>query len=182
MPKEVIGARWVSLIFGAMVLLTGLVPAIVSREDTINEAHKGVPLLSALKLTFSDRLFLHFIAMIIVSITGVTIASSLGLFITIYYVFGGEKQNAANLMFYSSIAISGFTLVLATLMPKAAKIVGKRGMILCGQVLFVIGGLSAWIFYNPRHPYWLILPSILSTSGLASFQVLYGVIHWRHLR
>ena len=76
---EVIGARWVSFLFGAMILLAGLAPVIASRENPVNESHPRVPLLLALKLTFSDRLFLHFMAMIIVSISGVSIAGGLGL-------------------------------------------------------------------------------------------------------
>ena len=171
---EVIGARWVSLIFGGLILFAGLTAAIMSREDPINEAHRRVPILSALKLTFSDKTFLHFMAMIIVSITGLTIAGSLGLFITIYHVFGGDKVDASQVMFYTSVVVSVFSLLLSTVMPRLARSAGKKGMIFSGQILFVIGGLATWKFYTPAHPYWLIIPALMSTTGMASFQILYG--------
>jgi GPH family glycoside/pentoside/hexuronide:cation symporter len=173
-PVEAIGARWVSLIFGGLILISGLTSAIMSRENPINEAHPRVPMLSALKLTFSDKTFLHFMAMIIVSITGLTIAGALGLYITIYHVFGGDKVDASKLMFYTSVIVSVGSLILSTVMPRVAKSVGKKGMIFGGQVLFVIGGLATWKFYTPAHPYWLIIPALLSTAGMASFQILYG--------
>jgi GPH family glycoside/pentoside/hexuronide:cation symporter len=171
---EVIGARWVSLIFGGLILIAGLTPALVSRENLINEAHPRVPLMAALRLTFTDRLFLHFIAMIIISITGVTIASSLGLYITIYHVFAGDRQSASRLMFTTSVVISICTLALTTVLPRIARGLGKKGLILCGEAMMALGGLVTWKFYTPLHPYWLIIPAFTSTAGLACFQILYG--------
>jgi GPH family glycoside/pentoside/hexuronide:cation symporter len=171
---EVIGARWVSLIFGTLILVTGLAPALVSRENLINEAHRRVPLMLALRNTFGDRLFLHFMAMIIVSISGVTIASSLGLFVIVYHIFGGNRENGANLLFYSSVAITGCTLVLTTVLPAVARHIGKKGMILAGQFLILAGGLASWKLYTPAHPYWSIFPAFVMTAGMACFQILYG--------
>jgi GPH family glycoside/pentoside/hexuronide:cation symporter len=171
---EVIGARWVSLFFGIFILIAGLTCAFVSRENPINEAHPAVPLVAALKLTFSDRLFLHFMAMIIVSITGVTIAGSLSLYIVVYHIFGGDKPTAARVMFYTSVIITVFTLIISTMLPRVWRTVGKRGMIIGGQILLLLGGATTWVFYTPAHPYWLVIPAFLSAAGMASFQILYG--------
>lgn len=48
---EVIGAGYVALIYGAVLLVSALLPALVCRERAPAQAHEKISLLSALKLT-----------------------------------------------------------------------------------------------------------------------------------
>jgi GPH family glycoside/pentoside/hexuronide:cation symporter len=173
-PPEVTGARWVTLLFGAAVLLTGIAPVLFSRENLLDQRRPEIAITTAIRMTFTDRLFLHFIAMIVVSIFGASTAAALGLYVTIYHVFGGQKQPAANLMFKVSICVTICTLLLTLVLPAVARALGKRGMIVAGQLLIVAGGISAWWLYTPAHPYWQIGSSLLLTAGMACFQILYG--------
>ena len=173
-PPEVTGARWVTLLFGVGVLVGGLAPAIFGREQHVADRQPRVPLMIALRLTFTDKLFLHFMSMIVVSIFGVTTATSIGLYITIYYVFGGDKQAAANMLFFASLFVVGMTLLLTLILPTVSKRVGKKGTILLGQFLLICSGVSAWWLYTPKHHYLLIGSSFLGTAGMACFQILYG--------
>ncbi len=173
-PAEVVGARAVCGVVAVVVLATGLAPALFAREAAAVDRPAGVNLLTTLRLTFTDGLFLHFMAMNIVSITGVTIASGLGLYVTVYHVFAGNARAAAGLQFVSTSVVTAFALGAALGLPAVAKRLGKRGTILLGQGLLVASGAAAWGLYTPRHPYWLVVPLLLGTAGMACFQVLYG--------
>jgi GPH family glycoside/pentoside/hexuronide:cation symporter len=173
-PPEVTGARWVTLLFGAAVLIAGIAPALFSRENLSDQRRPEIAITTAIRMTFTDRLFLHFMAMIVVSIFGASTAAALGLYVTIYHVFGGQRQPAANLMFKVSICVTICTLLLTLVLPAVARRLGKRGMIVAGQLLIAAGGVSAWWLYTPAHPYWQIGSSLLLTAGMACFQILYG--------
>ena len=173
-PVEVVGARWVTMAFAGLMLAAGLAPAVFSRERAATARPTPVPLTTALRLTFTDRLFLHFMAMIVVSIFGVTIASQLGLYVTIYHVYAGDKQAAAGLMFVASSLVTAFALCMTLIMPAVSKRLGKKQTILLGQALLILSGATAWWLYDPRHPYWIVGTSLMSTAGMACFQILYG--------
>ena len=173
-PAELVGARGVTAVLAVLVLAGGLAPAVFGRERVARVRPPQVPMLTALRLTFTDRLFLHFMAMNIVSITGVTVAGSVGIFVTVAYVFGGHKEAAAGLTLVSQCVVTAVALVAALAIPVLSRRVGKRGTILVGQGLLIASGVAAWFLYTPRHPYWVIGPSLLGTVGLGCFQVLYG--------
>ena len=173
-PAEVIGARWVTAAIAVLVLATGLAPALFAREPVATDRPAGVDLLTTLRLTFTDTLFLHFMTMNIVSITGVTVAGGLGLYVIVYHVFAGDTRAAADLTFVATSVVTALSLVAALALPGVARRIGKRGTILLGQALLIASGGTAWKLYAPHHPYWLIVPMMLATAGMACFQVLYG--------
>lgn len=171
---EVFGARGVTMLFGVILLIAGLMPAILTKEHSPAEHRPKMPLLRTLKLTFTDRLFLHFIVMIVVSIFGVGIAGSVGLYVTIYHVAGGNAHRGADISFVCSMVSIGYALSITFLIPKISKRIGKKYMILVGEFFLGIGGLSTWFFYTPKHPYWIMFSAVIGITGMACFQVLYG--------
>ncbi len=173
-PIELTGARRVTLIVAAVALLSGLATALFTRERPAVAARVRVPLVTAVRLAFTDRAFLHFIAMIVVTITGVTIASGLGLYVTIYHVFAGDRPAAAKLMSVSGLLVTSFSLTFTLVLPAAARTVGKKGLLVVGQLLLIGMGLAGWWLYTPRHPYWVVGPAVLGAAGMNCIQVLYG--------
>ena len=173
-PIEVTGARRVAVVAGVLALATGMAPALFTRERAVPVGRVRVPLTTAVRLTFTDRTFLHFIAMIVVTVTGVTVASGLGLYVTMYHVFAGDRRAAAGLMFVVSLVTTAFSLTFTLGLPAAARHLGKKGLLVLGQCFLIAMGLSGWWLYTPRHPYWIVGPALLGAAGMNCLQVLYG--------
>jgi GPH family glycoside/pentoside/hexuronide:cation symporter len=95
------GARVVGCICGTLIIIACLIPALTLKEPPDAPTpvrQKPEPFLHAMKAVISNRVLRLFSLACLVTMTSLYTVSSLGLYINIYHVFGGDKVAAATMM------------------------------------------------------------------------------------
>ena len=96
------GARIVGCICGSLLIAFCLFTALRLKEPPaetpIIRARNREPFFRAIKVVLSNRVLLSFSAACLLTMTSLYTVSSLGLYINIYHVFGGNKVAAATMM------------------------------------------------------------------------------------
>ncbi|MDD7983910.1 MFS transporter [Lentisphaera marina] len=132
------GARWVSLIVAVTVLITGLIPAFLCRENIPKKKQEKLKLGKALVETIKGGPFRLLLSGYLIIITGLLTSGALALYVNIYHVFDGNKKLAAEVS-----ALAGmFAVVGAYLGLRLATIIsaktGKKETMIIGLSLTLI--------------------------------------------
>jgi len=108
-------------------------------------------MLKEVRTVFANKLFLRLIAVKAVQLFGVasTIAS-LMFFIT------NTLQLSAGVLFYYGILISIVSIIVAPLLVKLSKIIGKKETYIVAAVFYILN-VSSWILAEPGEPLWALL-------------------------
>jgi GPH family glycoside/pentoside/hexuronide:cation symporter len=120
----------------------------------------------------ANRSFLVLVGVVFTLAMGFNFVSVFGNYISIFYLYGGDKHAARDLLGWSGLiwAITGLLAVfpLNWLSPRLGK---KRTLGL--SILLMIGAqLAKIICYNPAHPYLVIFPTVLLSAGMLMFFTL----------
>lgn len=150
------GARWVGGGVGLLILLTCLVPAIATRESAIVSSAPPVTLSVALKGTLRNRPFLYMLGMNFFAITGMYATVTAALLLSIYFLFQGDQDAAANLTGGVGMAQMLGSLAGVPVNTAISVRVGKRGAALFSLGVGAVGFASLALTLLPAHPYWAV--------------------------
>lgn len=89
------GVRWISVLIGISVLVTGCLPALLCREEIAAKSQPKIKIGKAVLATIKDKPFRLLLAGYIIIITGLLTSAAIALYVNIYHVFGGDKKLAA---------------------------------------------------------------------------------------
>ena len=186
-PDQVIGARWLAVLIGVIVILLGIQPAIFLRErfaaavdktevkpiaaglvENIKDFGRG------LKTTLSSGPFLKLGAATFLVFNGFILISSFQAYVIIYYVFGGDQELGAKWAGYSGTLGAISTFVVITLVTWLGTVIGKRGAFFVAIGISMVGYALKWFCYNPDIPWLLLLPAPLMAFGLGGLFTLMG--------
>ncbi len=164
--NEVIGARVVSVGFGLVVALCGIIPFLMCRERESTQKQAAIPILSSVKSTFANRSFLILMSAYLVVMVGLFSAWNLGLFINIYYVAQGDKAMAGEIngtvgSVCAMVSFLGVYLITAL----STRLSKKTGLYL-GLIFTQAGMIGAWFAINPKWPYGQLISNPLIALGL----------------
>lgn len=173
------GMRYNSLWVAVVIFIVIMIPAIFSREHPSAAAalkhqdaqkdKKKIPLWLSVKETLSCWPFLSLGLITIVSYLGVITVGSLGYYVTVYHLFGGDKGvESGKLMALVGYSIPISTMLAVPLMNKVSKKIGKRNALIAAFSLCTIGAILRWPLYTPAHPYLSIIPTVLFGIGCAA--------------
>ena len=172
--KEVIGVRYVGLLVGVLILISGSLSAFFCRERTQSQSQPKVKVLDGMKMTLTNRPFLILMGMFFCIQVGLNVAYPFLTYVNIYYVCQGNKAFASMLVGASG-TIGGIMLILATpLVTYASAKWGKRDVCFAGIMIAALGFASNWFLITPAHPYLQFIPSLLITPGQTCIWVLVG--------
>jgi len=167
-PDEAIGARYVTPVLGLMVFLGCLPIAFYCRErETAAAAQPKVRLLPAMKDALRNKPFAIHITMISLVLCGLSIIAPLTLYINNYYIFGGDKNQAATLIGVSGTvsAFAGFLNI--PIVNFLSRRFGKK-KVLCGGVLFCgVFYQASWFLFTPAMPYLQLVLPLATGLGFA---------------
>ena len=93
-------------------------------------------------------------------------------YITIFYIFGGNEVTAGRLLGINGTAWAITGLVAVFPLNWLSKNLGKNHTLLISILLMCAAQLSKIVCYNPAHPYLLLIPTILLSSGMLMFFTL----------
>lgn len=164
--NEIIGARWVSVGVGIIVITTGLIPVLVCREREDVKKQETINIVEAIKYTLTNRPFLILLAAYLIIIIGLFSAGNLGFFINIYYVCQGDKVFAGQLGGIVG-TIGALTSYISMFIVTAVSVrFSKKSGMIMGLCFALAGVIGAWWALDPRWPYAQIATTIISMLGL----------------
>jgi glycoside/pentoside/hexuronide:cation symporter, GPH family len=160
-PNEAEGARTVGWIMGGAALLLGVIPAIFLKERVRSGEHEPMPILRSLAVTFQNRSFLALTGCTLCILLGMFMASPLGLYLTIFYIFEGSKEQAATFGGISGMILLGSGFLGLPFGTWLSSKVGKRHAMLWMLVLAIFFVVLTWFLFIPGQPWPSIVPAFV---------------------
>ena len=157
------GTRWLAFITAGLFLTFGIIPMLFVKEPFYHQAskQKKISVWESLKDTLSNRSFLVLVAMMLLMTLGMQTVGTLGLYVSIYYVFGGDKAAAGLVAGYSGTAMMILSIITIPFFAWMAKKFGKIPALYACGIGYLIATLSQWFLITPAHPYWQIISTAL---------------------
>ncbi|MEM1353344.1 MAG: MFS transporter [Planctomycetota bacterium] len=152
---EINGARAVSIVVAAVILVTGLIPVFATREPKEYERQPPISIVSAIKSTLSNKPFLVLFIAYIAVIMGIFTAGTVGQFALIYYVFQTAasvdvaKDHASFLGLVTGVLAASTSYASMYLISRLSMLTGKKYGMLLGLSLMLAGALAIWYLYDP---------------------------------
>lgn len=162
----VLGARWVSVLLAAIIIVTGVLPALTCRESEETQRQEQVGFLDAVRYTLANRPFLILLGAYVVVICGLFTSGTLGLYVNIYYVCRGDKSFAATIGGIAGTITALTSYVSLPLVTWISTRWGKRHAMMAGLAFAVAGISSLWLTMTPAMPYLQLLSSFVIGLGL----------------
>jgi len=168
------GARWLGVLVGAAILLTGVAPGLLVRERyyRLSAKREREPWLQQLRATFTNRPFIIIMGIIASLTIGWQTTDALGFYVLTYHVFGGDTLAAGRLMGISITVVTLSSLIAIPIVRQVESSWGKtRALRLCLWCNLAAAG-SKWFLATPAHPYlWLVI-GVLSNFCSLGFWIL----------
>lgn len=172
--NEADGMRYVSILIAAILIPLSFWWFFKLKEPGFAKAAKQekTPFWQDMKHTVTNRNFIKLVVTIFTLAMGFNFVNLLGSYIPIFYIFGGDKVAGARLLGINGTvwAITGVLAVfpLNLISPR----LGKRNTLILAMALMCLAQLSKIVCYNPEHPYLVLIPTVLLSSGMLFFFTL----------
>ena len=162
---EIIGVRYAATVVGVIMLICTVAPAFC-RESGGYQRQEPIDLRSSIRLTLSCRPFLLLAGTVLAMTVGILLVAPLGTYISIYYVFDGDKDASA--MLNGLLGTIWLIVNLAAVwgIHRISRRFGKKETLIGALIVILLGTGSSWYFYNPDYP-WL--------TAAANFSFNFGI-------
>ena len=171
--NEVVGARWVSVVLSILIIVCGVLPAVFLREPARTQQQEKIKLLEAVKVTLTNRPYLVVLTVNVIVLLGLATMLSLGLYINIYYIYGGDKAAAARLSGIAGSLTAGLSYVSVFMATVISTHYGKRRAVEAGLWLSLIGVVLMWWTLDPARPYLQLVSAAFVGLGLQGCWMLF---------
>lgn len=166
-PDLANGVRHISWLAGLIVIVLGMLPGLFVKERYYTkEASKQakISLFKSLKMTLSNRPFLYLMVAYLLNFVGLLMTVSLGQYLCIYYVCGGDLQQAGIIQGLRGTLMFGAGILGIPLWAWVSQKIGKKHTL--GVIILMGYARSALtqICYTPEHPYLMILPDLFMAA------------------
>ena len=172
---EVYGMRGVGLLIGAVSILT-VIPLLFACREKSTEGpagEQGIPLAAAFRETFTNRVFMLFLGLVLFSVLG-TFVWPMHTYIAIYLVEGGNKEAGATLMGFYYMANFASSLITIPVVNYFSTRFGKKAVLMGGQILGILSALSTWFLFTPSAPWLFVVYAFFGNMALGSLMILYN--------
>ena len=186
------GAGGVSIALGVLVIVGGVLPAIFLRErlkDTVMaeiDLTEPTPKMTWLDviskrmldffLAFAKTLsFVPFLKICVATFlvfNGFILISAFSTYVTIYYVFAGDKVQGAQFAAYAGMIGTGSTFLVIAFVAWLGTKIGKRPAFMVSTAISMLGYALKWVCYTPDNPWLILLPAPLLAFGLGGLFTL----------
>jgi GPH family glycoside/pentoside/hexuronide:cation symporter len=135
-------------------------------------AQDKVPFVENLKVTFRNRAFQLTIGITLLMQVGTYTVNTLGDYLAVYYVFGGDKSAASVIAGWSQTAQMVTSFASIPLFLWISKRWGKVRGLAINAAFLLVGQLSSLVLINPAHPWLLVVGSALVGPGHTGIWIL----------
>jgi GPH family glycoside/pentoside/hexuronide:cation symporter len=164
--NEARGAVIISLGIGIIIILCGLIPVWVCPENKQVQKQEQIPFFRAMKESLTNRAYLILLVSYIIIIVALFSAGTLGGFLNIYYICGGNKDFAGVLMGTAGVMGALVSYGSMFLLTAVSTRFEKKVAMLLGLALALISSASIWFTYNPRWPMLQLVSILIGSLGL----------------
>lgn len=157
------GTRWLAFITAGLFLTFGVIPMLFVREPFYHQAsqQEKISVWTSLKDSLTNKPFLILVSMMLLMTLGMQTVGTLGLYVSIYYVLGGDKSLAGLISGYSVTAMMVLSIVTIPFFAWLSHRFGKIPALYMSGAGFLIATMSQWFLVTPDHPYWQIISTAL---------------------
>jgi Na+/melibiose symporter-like transporter len=194
---EITGARYMGIIIGAIILISGLIPALFCKERFVIK-HEKIKFWPSFIETFKDGPFKIFMGTIFFVFLSLFFMLPLLGYITLYHVgydgmhkildwswknpfhihliqkYVTHKELAGYIGAYGAVVQTSTQLISIFVINKVSKYFDKKTILNAGLIVGILGYLSSWFLFTPAYPYLAILPPVIINIGLSACWVLIG--------
>jgi len=171
------GAMYISIIFAAISIPIILLAVARSKERThVDKSSAKVPFFKSIKQTVSHSHFWRIFGLYFIVQQGLGIFNVVGVFVAIYYVFGGDLLLGNS---YQAV-VGSFAIILAMAsIPVIAwmcKHWEKHNAMRFAMVMMMIGCVLKWFCYNPEHPEYMFIVPFFFSFGISAVYTVLGTM------
>ncbi|MDE2028678.1 MAG: MFS transporter, partial [Candidatus Omnitrophica bacterium] len=171
------GVRTLAFIFGAFILLGGILPAIFNREyfthlskpqkKNLREVVKDF--FGGCAIALRNRPFVQLCIITFLIFNGFMLASSFVAYNIFFYDYSGDYGKGGALLGWNGTASALFSFfIVFPLITWIATKLGKRNTLLITIPISIVGYALKWWGYNPQHPYLLLVAAPFIAFSLGS--------------
>ena len=172
--NEIDGMRNVSLIITAILIPMSIWWFFSLKEPSFKVVQKQekTPFWQDMKHTATNKTFLGLTVIIFTLAMGFNFVGIFGYYISIYYLYGGDKVAAAPLLGVGGTvwAITGLLAVFP--LNWISVRIGKKLTLSIAIGLMCLAQITKIFCYNPQHPYLVLIPTVLLSAGMLFFFTL----------
>jgi glycoside/pentoside/hexuronide:cation symporter, GPH family len=172
--NEVVGARWLSVLVGALMIGGTLWTFSACRERRLEQRQTSMPIGEALKLTLKNRPFLLLQGGQQMLALGMGITGTLGSYVHIYFVCAGSKQTASwlsgwggTLTIFTSMAAISFGVWLSRRLGKREASLTAIGIVLSSICML------PWLL-TPKYPALTVVAWLIAALGMPCTSLMFG--------
>lgn len=175
-PDLARGMRLMSWAMGAIIMIVAILPGLFVKEryyekETRHQARVG--LWKGLRETLRCRPFQKVVGVYVCQTIGSSLVASLGLYLNIYYICGGDMKTASIIQGIKSTVIFLPGLLSVPFWAWVCEKIGKKGALRITIIMGFVANLLVYFCYTPAHPYLQILPHVfLSAFGSAIWMIV----------
>lgn len=171
---EVDGMRNVAYLAAGLVLIPAFACAFLCKEGKIDIARtqRRVSLRESLGTTLQNRSFLILVCIVFATVMGFNLVNGIANYISIFYLYGGDKAAAGTLLGYNGTAWAVTSVIMVFPLIVISKRFGKSTTLKLAVLLMAGAQILKIVCYNPAYPYLTIIPTIMLSAGMLMFFTL----------
>lgn len=171
---EVDGMRNVAYVAAVLVLIPAFACFWFCREGQLEHAiaQERVALSTSLGATVRNRSFLVLVGVVFATVMGFNLVNGFANYITIFYLYGGDKQAAGTLLGVNGTVWAVTSVVMVFPLVWLSRRIGKSRTIILAVTLMAAAQALKVVCYNPEHPYLTVIPTVLLSAGMLMFFTL----------
>ncbi|MBV9463165.1 MAG: MFS transporter [Verrucomicrobiae bacterium] len=183
--NSVQGAKALAIAVGVLVVSTGILPGLFSKEryqkvalaEEAGSPFRGLganvrDFFKSILITIKFPPFLKLCAATFLVFNGFMMVASFSSYVLIYYVFGGDKSAGATYMGWFGMVTSLCTFGAIAIVTWLSTRMGKRSAFFVAMWISIAGYALKWVCYSPQHPWLILLAAPLTAFGLGALFTL----------
>ena len=168
------GARVATCVVAVVMIVFGLIPAYLVKEGNLKIAlkEKRMKFVESVRKTLKNKPFLIFCMIATARDLPQVMISTLGLYVSIFFVFEGDIKGAAVLMGISGTIATFFTMGLVPVITRLITTKSKRQMLGISIFSLMIVVALKWVCYHPDWPWMIVVHSVLLVPPTATMSMV----------
>jgi GPH family glycoside/pentoside/hexuronide:cation symporter len=172
-PDEETGIAAVMVLVGLVIIVTGIISSVGTRERTQISFQKPMPIMDAIRITFSSKPFVFLVVTVLFYGIGQYFSVSFGAYLIIFILYDGDKSQFAELIFEATIVAVIVGVLLNLLIRRISERVEKVTLAKVCLGLSLLVPVSVLFSFNPEYPYlYLIFHALALPIGNTMIEIL----------
>jgi glycoside/pentoside/hexuronide:cation symporter, GPH family len=173
-PDSLLGARALSIVVGVAIVVVGILPAWFTRERFYQAASKQakVSLKDSFRFTLTNRPFVLLAAVSVCFATAYYLSGSMGFYIRLYYVTGGDQVLAAKITGVEGTLTMILGIASIPAFTWTARRIGKTLTLQLAIALTLLAMFSKWWTYTPDYPWLSMFNALILAPSLTGIWLM----------